>query len=80
VTTYHLKKKNSPESEINAVEWICTYDKEGLCTDCRGLDGKASSAFIGTNIDFIDQWLTMGVVDGVNYHEIISIDGKAPEK
>ena len=72
MTTFHLRKTNSPGSNPRVVDWIATFDDDtGICTSCTTIEGKPSPAFLGRDIDFIDRWLNIGKVDGVAYHEIV---------
>ena len=68
----HLRKTNSPDAEPPTVDWVVTFDdKTGICTACETIHGNPSQAFIGTHIDALDQWMAIGVVNGVAYHEIV---------
>jgi hypothetical protein len=72
LSVLHLRKTNSPGSDPPSVDWIATFDdKTGICTYCTTAEGEPSVAFIGKHRSFIDQWLDLGVVDGIAYHEII---------
>lgn len=75
--TIHLRKTNSEDADPPTVDWIVDFDDEsGLCTSCETIQGEPSQAFIGKHIDFLEQWVAVGVVDGVAYHEIVE---KMPE-
>lgn len=71
MTTLHLRKVNNPCSSPHVVDWICDFNKSEICTSCFLINGKPSIAFLGMPLSFVDQWVAIGTLDGIEYHQIV---------